>query len=126
VLSKTCARKAPSCEYNYRVLSNACINYPVKADVQLRWCESQKHQLCQVENTCSPAGELEALPHHQTFTCLHLCCLGKGQTASSFCSPKVVGKILAVLAMFQKLLAEGNRKMSADQLHYYLFTEMSP
>lgn len=76
-LSETCGYKTPSYEYNCRVVNNVCINYPVRVDVQLHWCELQKDQLCQTENTFSPTGGLETLPHCQTFTSSHLCYLGK-------------------------------------------------
>lgn len=77
VLSKACGYKTPSYEYNCRFISNVYINYPVKVDVQLHWCESQKHWLCQTESTFSSTGELETLPHHQAFTSSHLCYVGK-------------------------------------------------
>lgn len=49
VLSETCGYKTLSYEYNCGVMNNVYINYPVKVNVQLHWCESQKHQLCQIE-----------------------------------------------------------------------------
>lgn len=49
VLSETCGYKTPSYEYNCGVINNVYVNYPVKVNVQLHWCESQKHQLCQIE-----------------------------------------------------------------------------
>lgn len=41
--TKACGCETPSYEYNCRVINDVYINYPVKADVQLHWCESQKH-----------------------------------------------------------------------------------
>lgn len=45
---------------------------------------------------------------------------GERQTASSFCAPKVASEILATLAMFQKLVAEVNRKMSYRWISFLL------
>lgn len=77
VLSETCGYKTPSYEYKCRFVSNVYINYPVKVDVQLHWCDSQKHWLCQTESAFSSTGELETLPHHQAFASSHLCYVGK-------------------------------------------------
>lgn len=56
------------------------MNYSVNVDVQVHWCEAQKHQLFQIEIFFFILpGELEAFPYWQTFTGLHLCYLGKGQ-----------------------------------------------
>lgn len=73
VLSEMCDKKTPSYGYNCRVINDVYVNYPVKADVRLHRCESQKHQLCKTENTFSRTEELETLPRRQTFTSLHLC-----------------------------------------------------
>lgn len=50
---------SPSYEHDYSVINDAYINYPVMVDTQLYWCESGKHQLCQIESAFSPARELE-------------------------------------------------------------------
>lgn len=50
------------------VTSNVPVSSVVKAEVQLQWCEWQKYQLYETENSSSLTGELDALPYCQTFT----------------------------------------------------------